>query len=585
MEQTIIIALCLGMICYILSKKLKIPAILFYLVAGIAAGPLGFDSIHPKLLGHGLTTLVEIAVAIILFEGALSLPSQGFEKVPVALQRIFLISIPLTGIGSAYTVHYFLGVSLKAAIFFGAIIIVTGPTVISPILKSITVKNNIEVILRFEAIWGDCIGVLFSAIALKFLVMDNTISHKILVTSFVSQVILGILLGVGGGVLIGKILLPWVSKLGDQGLPSMTSLASALGIFWFSNHLVESSGPLCVAVTGFTISYLNEPYLKDIRHFKDQVAMLFISMLFVLLSAFINPFDYIPLLPKMVWVAVILGIAIRPFSIMLALIQTPISIRERLFISFMGPRGIIAIAVASYASLALKGNQLNTEMNIIVCTIFIIIFILGAFATLFGAGLAKVLKVSVSSYESGLILVGINPFSMEIAKFAINYVKVKFIDTNPSQCDLIDEEKGIEFLCRNALDDHIYSEFAETGFRRAIVLTPNDALNSLVVNHIQAFFGSNSVFKSMASQKETAIDQSIKEHHTLSTLAFDKKFNFIEASQKISEGKAIFVEKEASLSAETDIPIFEIKEKGIKIVRAGSEIEGKVLYYAEQKKE
>ncbi|MBF0398662.1 MAG: NAD-binding protein, partial [Desulfobacterales bacterium] len=181
--------------------------------------------------------------------------------------------------------------------------------------------------------------------------------------------------------------------------------------------------------------------------------------------------------------------------------------------------------------------------------------------------------------------VGINPFSMEIAKYAVNYVPVKFIDTNPSQCSLIDEEKGMQFLCRNALDDHIYSELAETGFRRAIALTPNDALNSLVVNHIQAFFGINSVFKSIASLKENALDQAAKEHHPLSTLAFDKNFNFIEASKKILEGKASIVEKDASLSEEKDIPIFQIKEKGIKIIRSGNKVEGKVIYYVEEKKE
>ncbi|MBF0225973.1 MAG: cation:proton antiporter [Desulfobacterales bacterium] len=578
--QTIILALTFGTICYVLGKYLKVPAILFYLIAGIFAGPLGLDVIHPKALGHGLAVFVEIAVSIILFEGALSLPSQGFETSPVSIRRILLFSIPLTGIGSAIVIHSILGLSIKISIFFGAIIVVTGPTVIGPILKSMAVKHRLEILLRYEAIWGDCIGVLLSAVALKFLVMEEAISYKILITSSISQIILGIILGIGGGVLIGEIILPWVSKLGDRGLPGMVALSSALGMFWFSNHLVESSGPLAVAVSGFTISYLNQPYLKDIRHFKDQVAMLFISMLFVLLSAFINPFDFIDFIPKMILTAVILGVIIRPASIMLALIKTPVSFNERLFISFIGPRGIIAIAVASYASLTIKSQSLAIEMNIVLTTIFFVILMSGAFATIFSNIIARILKVSITEYESGIIFVGINPFSENIAKFALKHVPVQFIDTNPSKCAVINS-KNISVICRSALDDDIYSEASETGFRRAIIMTPNDALNALIVNHARVFFGINSVFKSISSINDDSWKDN--EGHLIHSIAFDNNFNFMEASKKISNGEAYLAIKDFSEALETDIPIFQIKEKGIKIVRAENIIDGKVLYFVEGK--
>lgn len=165
--ETLILAVVLGTTSYTVARRLKVPAILFYLVLGMLFGPAGLHLVEPGSLGEMLPTLVEIAVAIILFEGGLSLPSSGFRSAPVAIRRILLISLPLTGLGAGVLAHYLLGLSWHVSAIFGALMVVTGPTVIGPLLRNLNLSPRLEILLRYEGIWGDCIGVLAAAVALS----------------------------------------------------------------------------------------------------------------------------------------------------------------------------------------------------------------------------------------------------------------------------------------------------------------------------------------------------------------------------------------------------------------------------------
>jgi NhaP-type Na+/H+ or K+/H+ antiporter len=574
--QTIIVALVVGVVSYAVSRKLRIPAILFYLVSGVLLGPVGTGVINAADLGRGLPILVEIGMAIILFEGGLSLHPRRFKTAPAAIQRQLFIVLPLTGAAGGLLAYHFLGISWRLCIVFGALIVVTGPTVIGPLLKSINLPQRVEEILRWESIWGDCMGVLFSALALELLAISHAGDLSSLGTHFMTSILIGTLLGAGGGFLLGRIVLPWTVRLGDPGLPGMITAAAALGLFWGGNAVSSGSGPLAAAVGGFTISYLREEAFHEIRLFKDQISSIFISTLFVLLSSYIDPVQYLDQMPVIILVAAVMGGAVRPLAVQIAMIRTCVTPRERLYLSFIGPRGIIAIATASYASFVLKGHA--WEIGMMLNATFAIIFLSGAVATVMGRPLARILKLSVSDSEAGIIIVGVNPVSMAMAGFASKLVPVLFVDTSEPMC-LRAEQSGVESRCSNALDDDVYEEAAEEGYRRVIAMTPNDALNSLIVQRAAIHFGRNNVFRAQARPPDDPAYPPPADR----TVAFSESYytaSVVEAMMSNrAEIRALDPPKEKDRNRAW-YPLLEMKpdNKGLTIVRAGRTPASRTLY-------
>ncbi len=572
--QTIILALVLGTVSFVLAKRLKVPAILFYLLLGVLGGPMVFDVIRSKELGSGMPTLVELSVAIILFEGGLSLPAGGFRAAPGGIRRILLVALPLSGLGAILLAHWVLGLSWRTSAVFGAIIVVTGPSVIGPLLRAMRLPHRLEILMRYEAIWGDCIGVLLSAVALELMTLHDISSLQGLLGSFASRLVVGVLIGAGGAFLIGKLVLPWVARLGDPSLPGMVALAAALAVFWQANSLVGSSGPVAAAVAGFTLSAMNTDCLHEIRHFKDQIAMVLIAMLFVLLSASIDLGQQLAQLPAMVAVAALLLFVVRPLAMLLALsgktLRVPL--RERLYLGLVGPRGIIAIAVASYVTLLVKGRA--AEMEALLTLIFVVIFLTGSFATVFGRVLARVLGLSITDYESGIVIVGANQLSQGLAEMLRDRVPIKFVETDPYVCGRM-EEADFDTICSTGLEDDIYGDAEEEGFRRVLIMTKNDALNALILRHAQSHSGPNRSFRTQANREEM-----LHQSGALSRrfLAFHEQLFLSEVLDRMERGESwleILSPEEAV--RRRAVALVELLPKGVKIVRAGGRPENSAI--------
>ncbi|MFC1823999.1 cation:proton antiporter, partial [Thermodesulfobacteriota bacterium] len=310
--QTVTIALILGVTSFTLAKWLKFPAILLYLLSGILMGPMGLKVIRVESLGSGLFTLVEIGVAIILFEEGLSLSTLTFRTEFTSIRRIVLVTIPLTGLGAATMAHFFLDISWDLALFFGTLIVVTGPTVVNAILKIVNLTRRLEMLLHWESIWGDVVGVLLSALALELLIPAGVESLGRLGFILLLRILGGTFIGLVSGYLLGRFLLPWAERLADPALPGLLAVAGALGTFYASNVTFEASGPLAAAVAGFFLSHLKAEGLHSIRRFKEQLSTLFISTLFILLSASINPLEILPAWPMMLLIAFFMGTLVRP---------------------------------------------------------------------------------------------------------------------------------------------------------------------------------------------------------------------------------------------------------------------------------
>ncbi len=498
--RDIALSLALGIVSYLLDRRFRIPVIVFLLSFGLLLGPTFLNVLQPATLGSGLIVLVEIAVALILFEGGISLSPSGFKIEAIAIHRLLIGTLTLTGVGAAILAHLVLDIGWKYSFLFGAIIIVTGPTVMGSILRNVDLLPRLEMLLHWESIWGDVAGVIISAVAIELLIQTDSSLH--IVVAFLLRILTGISIGFFVGYLLRRFIFPFAERLHDDLLPGLIACGSAIGVFSLANLIIEGSGPLCSVVMGLMLTRLPPRTLREIRHFNELTTVLLIGTLFILLSAKVDLKILQPYWLKMMIVAIVLGAIIRPLAVFLSLYRSSISLREQLYIGLIGPRGILAMASMAYAATLLKES--TSEINIISSTVFVIILLSGTAATIFCRPLSKMLKVDSPLGKMGVLVVGLNELSLAIANFIKAYVPVAFIDTSESSCKLI-SEAGLDALCADVVDETIYEEAIQVGYGRLLILTPDDALNELVTIKAKFHFGTANVFKARGHSDENLL--------------------------------------------------------------------------------
>ncbi|MEF8889529.1 MAG: cation:proton antiporter, partial [Desulfohalobiaceae bacterium] len=381
----------------------------------------------------------------------------------------------------------------------------------------------------------------------------------------------GLLVGGLGGFLLGRYILPWVSTLGEQGLPGIAAFASALGLFYVANILAPSSGPLAAAVAGFTLAWFRGKELLHIRHFKDQISIILISTMFVLLSAHVDPFRFGDRIWAMLLVALALGAVARPVAVWLSLLRSELNLRERLYIGLIGPRGIVALATASYATLMVPARE--EQLALMLNTVFLIILLSGAFATLAGKPLASRLRLTIPPNKSGLLIVGANPFSMELVRFAKRYVQVAFLDTSRESCQLVSEE-GHEPKCPDVLDDEVYEDAKEEGYDRLLALTHDNVLNQLICEKAVLHLGQGYVYMAQGNTGEGLVIETISEYK----IAFSNRFYIAQAVRAMNSGSAQMEVLPPDRIGEDTFPLLRIDQNnGLTIMREGTPVKGRAL--------
>lgn len=564
--QSIAISAMLGALGVFLGRLLKAPPLLFFMGLGILAGPTAFGLIKTKALESVMMPFIEIAVAIIIFEAGLSLPMAGWKKIPSSIRRIITLAFPLTVVLSAVLVKYLLDFPWPTAIFFGATIVVTGPTVIGPLLRSVAMSQRVDHLFRWEAVWGDCIAVVLSGVVLETIQAPQLSDGLTLGLAVLYRVAIGALIGLFAGFVLGRWLVPLTVRLGDPGLPGILVLSSAIGLFFISNLIAHSSGVVAVATAGIVFARHQCAELDDIKHFKDQITHMIVAFLFVFLSAQLDLRTIGNDWWMMLVTAALLSFMVRPISVVLGLAWTEIPLRERFFIGFMGPRGIIAAAVISYFGIVVKDESLMADELLLLA--FTTIFLSGAFVSLSGKPLAKLFRASLPSSKTGILIIGYNLFVRMFAKRLQEKTEVAIIDTNPTNCMLAKEE-GIPSFCRTALSGDLYEEFMEQGYRRILIMTTNPALNSLIAAKAQVYVGQDNIYLTAPGDKEPA--PSIrKRFHTL--LAFSEESINITTTERMLQNKKASIEvidNENPPDYQYIIPLAgHTKDGGIKITRA-----------------
>lgn len=502
----------LGMLAQWFAWKFKIPAILPLILIGLLVGPIstlflddgtkwiepvwnGQEGLFP---GERLFNFVSLAISIILFEGGLTLKKDEILTVGPAILKLITIGASITFIGAGVAAHYIFNLSWSISFLFSALIIVTGPTVIGPILRNIPLNKNVSAVLKWEGILIDPIGALVAVLVFEFISVEAGYEYtKEAIFAFSKIVIMGITIGYTSAYAlyysIKKRLIP-------HYLLNVVTLAFVLAVFVLSDLFAHESGLLAVVVMGMVLGNKNVNELKEILYFKESISILLISILFILLAAHITIND-IMLLYK--WETLLLFLIVvfvlRPLSVFVSTTHSGLKFNEKLFISWVGPRGIVAAGIASLFGIKLA-MQGESGAQYIMPLVFMIVLGTVLLNATTARPFSKIVGVFLKSSE-GIIMIGASNFACLIAEYLKNNNRrVVLIDSN---IDNIDKAKllGLEAMEGNVYSDDLLEniELNDIGF--LLALTGSASINKYVIEKFSPIFGENGAFRIISTDE------------------------------------------------------------------------------------
>ena len=485
-KLTFALALLAGMFAQALARHLRLPGIVLLLIAGVSLGPDGLGWIQPRELGDGLFAIVDFAVAIILFEGGLNLELSRLRREGTAIRRLITLGAMVTLAGGALAVHAWIGWGLMQSLLFGALVVVTGPTVVGPLVSELRLKQRVSTVLEAEGVLIDPIGAILAVVILR-LALAGDPGSLVLVQSGagLARIAVGLIFGVVAGFGLARLLR--ASRLLPEGLENVSVLSFVLLLYAGAESLLSHSGILAVTVAGVVVGNARTPVERDLREFKDQLTVMLIGLLFVILAADVR-FEQVAALG---WaglgVVATLIFVVRPIVVWLCTLGSELDRGERLFIAWVAPRGIVAAAIASLVAVDLERAGLagGIELRALV---FLTIAVTVALAGLTAGPIGTLLGVRLRKRDTVAIL-SAQALGMALAEeLRRGGVPVVLLDSNPAGVRRA-EEADFPVVYGNALQESVMSR-ARFGFVRTVVsLTANRTLNNVFVTRARDRFG------------------------------------------------------------------------------------------------
>ncbi|NGX82778.1 sodium:proton antiporter [Aequorivita sp. KMM 9714] len=502
----------LGILAQWVAWKFKIPAILPLIMIGLLVGPIstlisadGSQWLQPiwngekgLFPGENLFYFVSLAVGIILFEGGLTLKRDEISKVGPAIGKLISIGAAITFIGAGAAAHYIFGLDWRISFLFSALIIVTGPTVISPILRNIPLKKDVAAVLRWEGILIDPIGALVAVLVYEFISVEGDSGYtKQALLDFGKIVLIGMSFGITAGYALYFAI---KKKLVPHYLSNVVALSMVMAVFVISDLFAHESGLLAVVVMGMFLGNSDLPSLKELLYFKESLSVLLVSILFILLAANISIED---LLLVYNWkTAILLAIIIfllRPLTVFASTIGSSLKINEKLFISWVGPRGIVAAGISSLfgTKLVTKGVVGAEYITPLVFAVVLITVILNATTARLVAGWMGVyLKKS-----EGILIVGASKASRLIATYLHKHDRhVVLVDSNQLNINRA-KELGLEAFTANIYTDDLTDNIELNDVGYILAMTGSDEINKQAINRFEKYFGENGTFRLITSDE------------------------------------------------------------------------------------
>lgn len=425
MLTTVSIALIAGVTCQVISIWLGIPSIIILLLSGVALGPEFLNLVNPGMFGQGFETLIKIFVALILFEAGLNLEKQEIKNHRFIILPLITVGAIITMLGAAFFAWFIIDLDWKQAFLFGSLVVVTGPTVIQPLMRKIHVRSDLKNILEHEGVFIDPIGVI-GAIFVFEIVLQTHGSFFMDINFVFLRLGSGVAIGLIGGYLIG-FLVNNLSNYLDENQDFFV-LAFALGVYAVSELLLIESGLMAAVVSGIVVGNMDIPNKQVLKRFKGKISILFISLLFIMLTASVNLEYVYELGYKGVLVVIALMFVVRPLTVFISSMKSGLKINEKMFLSYISTRGIVAASIASLISIELK-NKGFAGGELIQGLVFLTITITVIFQGLTAGPVAKLLGVKADAKK--IVIVGANALGRLVGKLLVkNNLDICFIDTN-----------------------------------------------------------------------------------------------------------------------------------------------------------
>ena len=529
----------LGSMAQWMAWWLKLPSILLLLLLGIILGKPVTGLLDPDLLfGDLLFPMVSLAVAVILFEGALTLNFKEIRGLESVVRRMVTVGMVVTWLTIAIATHWLLDLSWLLSLLFGSLVVVTGPTVIVPMLRILKLNKRVANVLRWEGIVIDPLGALLAVLVFNFIISSQSGANGLLgvLQDFSWILLIGCVLGGLAGELMGQILRRhWLPEY----LHNVFTLTLVFAVFAVSDLLAHESGLLTVTVMGMWLANSKNTPIEDILNFKESLTVLLISGLFIILAARLDLEEFL----QIGWLSIILFLVVqfvaRPLKIFFSTLGSDLSVKERVILSWIAPRGIVAAAVSALFALKLE-QQGYEEANLLVSLTFMVIIGTVVFQSATAGFLAN--KLGVASAESkGILMVGSNPVAVAIAE-ALNKHGFDCV-LSDSHWRYIKEArmKDIKTYYGNVVSEHADQHLDLIGVGKLIGISMNGDLNLLAASRYKSEFGVANIFILTHEDKHKDRDEG---KHMVSKEGkarhlFDKEVTYARLASLLAQGAQI----------------------------------------------
>lgn len=476
----LMLVILIGILSQWIAWRFRMPAIVVMSIAGLLVGPiLGF--IHPQeSMGDLFGPIITFAVAIILFEGSLNLDFKEIKGFSKPIGRIVTLGAFIAWIAGSLAAHYIAGLSWEVAFIIGGLFIVTGPTVILPLLRQAKLKPRPAAILKWEGIVVDPFGALLAVFAFEFIKFINTEVTFTTLLLFFAASLFAVFLGWAAAKIIGN-----AFERGSipEYLKAPILFSVVIFIFVFSDEIMHETGLLAVTAMGMVMANMRLTTLDDIRHFKENISVILISGIFVMLTASLEPHVLLEIFnPRILLYVAAMMFVVRPLSIWLSTIGTDLTSREKYLVGWIAPRGIVALTVSGYfATILLENGYQDAEM--LTALTFALVFSTVVFHGFTIGFVAKKLHLTTTD-ESGVLLIGSSKFAAELAA-SIKETGNEVLVVDQSWAGLVHARKrGIASYAGDILSEQVDYHLNLTPYRYMLAMTKRDVYNA----HICADF-------------------------------------------------------------------------------------------------
>ena len=474
----------------------KLPAILFLLLFGLLAGPVAGWLNPNELFGSLLFPFISLSVGVILFEGALTLRFEQIRGIESVVRNLVTVGLLVTWLIITVAAYYLVGFSWPLAFLFGAVMVVTGPTVIVPLLRTVRPKAGIANILRWEGILIDPIGALLAVLVFEFILSgtdSGAMSHTLML--FGKVVLAGALAGALFGYLFGLVLR---HHLLPEYLQSVAALTLVFAVFTLANVFAEESGLLAVTVMGMWLGNMKRVDVNEILNFKESLSVFLISGLFIILAARVE-FEQIRQLGwSAIGVFLVIQFIARPVKVAIATLGSKLSFNEKALLAWIAPRGIIAAAVTAVFAIRLQDMGV-VGAELLVPMAFIVIIGTVVLQSSTAGWLARKLDVAEPDSQ-GFLMIGANPLAIALGKALREHgFRSVLTDTNWEYIRNARME-GLSVYYGNAVSAHADRFLNLVGLGYMLGVSRRSEINSMAAIKYRVEFGKNNIFTLLSAQ-------------------------------------------------------------------------------------